>query len=298
MKTGPLALLPLLALVVPVSSPQVTFQARADAVLVDVAVTRDRAPVPGLTKDRFTLTDNGLAQEVLDVTLETALPLDVSLVVDTSVSVAGPARTHILSSVKDIAGFLRPDDHLQLFSINGDIETAPPDAFYRTVAQQWRGSLADGGTPLFDAVALAAMHASAPGRRHAVIALTDGVDTSSLLPEGSVQAILRRADATLDCVEVAALPHLWVMGFAVGKEFPAAFDREAASFFEDSGGRYVKVQPEMDFISQIRSLLDELRQRYLLRYVPAGVDKPGWHDLHVTVTGGTYDVRARKGYQK
>jgi VWFA-related protein len=293
-----LVLLPVLVSATPVLSRQAAFRARTDAVFVDVAVTRDRVPVPGLTKDRFALTDNGVPQEILDATLESAMPLDLSLVVDTSVSVAGGARNRILSSVKSIAGFLRADDHLQLFSVNGDVESAPPQSFYRTVTEQDRGSLADGGTPLFDAVALAAMHDSAPGRRHVVVALTDGVDTSSLLPESAVQAVLRRADATLDCIEVAPLPHMWVMGFAAGKPFPAAFDIEAANFFGDSGGRSMKFQPETDFTGEIHALLDELRQRYLLRYIPTGVDKPGWHDLHVDIPGGGFDVRARKGYQK
>jgi hypothetical protein len=33
-------------------------------------------------------------------------------------------------------------------------------------------------------------------------------------------------------------------------------------------------------------IIDDFRTAYVLRYTPKGVDKPGWHDLKVTLSRG------------
>src|SRR5580765_5601732 len=70
------------------SVPQTTFRSGVEVVELDVSVTRGGVPVAGLTARDFALTDNGAAQEVASVTLE-KLPLSVTMVLDTSQSVAG-----------------------------------------------------------------------------------------------------------------------------------------------------------------------------------------------------------------
>jgi Ca-activated chloride channel family protein len=280
---------------------QVTFRATADAVLVDVSVTHNRVPVTNLTVQDFELLDDGVPQDLVDASLEETMPLNLSLVVDSSTSVAGAARNSILASVRAIGGLLTASDRLRLLSVDGDIRETTPDVFYQTVEAQERGHLADGGTPLYDAVTFAAMTNAAPGYRPVVLVLTDGVDTNSVLPETSSTAILERTDSTLYCVEVAEWPHLWVLEFAKnggGVPVQLTYDLRNSAVFDDSGGRHVVVRPEDDFVAAVRDLLAGLRSRYLLRYIPRGVDRPGWHALRVRTKHGTYDMRARRGYQR
>ena len=54
------------------------FRAETDVVSVVTAVYRGRQPVDGLTASDFALTDNGVLQEIAQVSSE-ALPVDVSL---------------------------------------------------------------------------------------------------------------------------------------------------------------------------------------------------------------------------
>ena len=42
----------------------------------------------------------------------------------------------------------------------------------------------------------------------------------------------------------------------------------------------------------------DFRTRYLLSYVPAGVEPTGWHRLEVKVKGRDATVKARRGYQR
>ena len=56
----------------------------------------------------------------------------------------------------------------------------------------------------------------------------------------------------------------------------------------------------MDFGAPVgaafKQAVSDFRTSYVLRYVPAGVSREGWHDITVRVKKGTYEVRARKGY--
>ena len=73
----------------PAQDPAPVFRAGADLVTVEASVRRDRRAVVGLTAADFELLDNGVAQEISDVTYE-KLPIDVTVVLDVSSSVTGP----------------------------------------------------------------------------------------------------------------------------------------------------------------------------------------------------------------
>ena len=60
----------------PAQDPAPVFRASADVVSVEASVRRDRRPVVGLTAADFTLLDNGVQQQITDVSYE-KLPIDV-----------------------------------------------------------------------------------------------------------------------------------------------------------------------------------------------------------------------------
>src|SRR5687767_280239 len=59
------------------------FRSGIDAVRVDVSVMNGATAVPNLTRANFELTDNGVAQAIDDVSVDT-VPLDLTMVLDTS----------------------------------------------------------------------------------------------------------------------------------------------------------------------------------------------------------------------
>jgi hypothetical protein len=67
---------------------------------------------------------------------------------------------------------------------------------------------------------------------------------------------------------------------------------------EASGGLFVPLSTQQPFVPTCMAILEELRARYMLSYVPQGVSTGGWHDLAVHVTSGRYEVRARRGYRR
>ena len=103
---------------------QAIFRARTESVAISASVKRGNAPVANLTANDFKLTDNGVAQSIEAVTIE-SVPLDVTLFMDTSGSTAG-SLDRMKSNVISIAKMLRPDDQFRLLTIGLSVDTPVP----------------------------------------------------------------------------------------------------------------------------------------------------------------------------
>jgi VWFA-related protein len=277
-------------------------RAASDAVLVDVSVRQGRQPVSGLGRANFVLKDNGVMQPLDDVATE-SLPIDVSLVVDTSASVAGATRARLLSCVETMGGFLDRKDRLQVLTARGGVRFESSADFSRRLSTDESGALADGGTALFDALALTLMQPPSLERRHLVIALTDGVDTNSVVPDSALRAIVERSDAVVYIINVVEAPRAWTDVSTATRDETSVpgtvFDLTASMVTRVSGGRLPNFGATESLADRLSGVLTDFRTRYLLRYTPRGVSGAGWHALQVEVVGaGSDDVRTRKGYRR
>lgn len=274
------------------------FRVSADAVLVDVAVSRGKAPVRGLTPADFEVRDNKVVQHI-DSLWTDEVPIDLSLMIDASASVIGDARTRIADGAGQIARLLRPGDALQVVVAGDRLERVTPEDVKAVVASRPM-YLNDGGTALYDGLTVLLMQRSRPGRRHVILALTDAVDTSSVVSEWALRDTAARSDASAYMIALFDPAHVRAFGFVYPVEgiFPTTFDQTVSGLVEASGGRFVPLSIEQPFVPACMAILDELRARYTLSYVPQGVVTAGWHDLAVQVTSGRYEVRARRGYRR
>ena len=95
------------------ATQQPTFRAAVDVARIDVSVMNGLSPVSGLTRDHFVITDNGVAQSVDAVSMDTA-PLDLTLVLDTSASMRLDRIKQLIEASKTLVKGLRPDDQASL----------------------------------------------------------------------------------------------------------------------------------------------------------------------------------------
>jgi hypothetical protein len=86
-----------------------------EVVTVDVSVTRADAPVLGLAADDFVVTDNGIQQRIDTVTVA-PVPLSVTLVLDTSLSVAGARLDSLIRASELAVNNLRTNDYVSLIT--------------------------------------------------------------------------------------------------------------------------------------------------------------------------------------
>ena len=298
MTRRPVIALLLTGLLVSVSGQErATFRSGAVVVTVNVSVHAGNNPVRGLGPGDFDLTDNGVPQRVVEVGQED-VPVDVTLVIDTSGSMSTRfAREK--SDARRVAALLSPSDRYQLVTIGTYAREAVP--WQAAGAIPSLDPLPVGGvTASNDALLVALMSRTQPGRRHLVVAMTDGRDNISSVDAPTLLEVARRSDAVLHVV----LPR---SGWFSPRE------SDTSRYFE----RWMPYRrPDVGLLEQaarvtggewhgsgsgtveaFRRVYTEFRRGYVLRFVPSGVSAPGWHDLRVSVPRcPTCSVAARKGY--
>jgi VWFA-related protein len=267
---------------------QPVFRGGVDGVSVPVSVRKGNAAVPGLTSKDFELQDNGVPQTITAFTVE-ALPIDVTLLLHVSRSIAGYRLEWLKSSVTETSARLKSDDRLRLIAVQHRLREFVP--FQPGGARPSLESLtAGGGTSLYDALTAAMIRASEPDRRQLIVAFTTGIDTISIVDQKTAEAVAGLADAVV---------HLVVpVGGSSSVRKSALADAAAplGSLVARTGGQIFATDIDKPMGGAFTQAIDEFRTSYVLRYVPSGVPRGGWHDIAVTVKGGPYDVRARKGY--
>jgi len=274
------ALIALAGLVVAVALPAAqTFSSRIEAVRVDVLVTANGRPVPGLTPADFEVLDNGVRQTV-DLASFEQIPLNVVLALDMSASLQGLRLGHLQAAGTTVVDGLKPGDRAALVTfghivfanqaLTGDLDRVRAGLF------QNRG---EGLTSLVDAVHAGMLIGESDVGRSLLIVFSDGVDTSSWLTAESVLETARRGDVV-------------VYGVEVGQR-RASFPRDLT---EATGGRLFAVESTKDLSATFSTILEEFRNRYLISYSPRGVSGSGWHRLDVRVRNRGAAVKARPGY--
>ena len=305
------------------SGQQQTFRAAADVVMVDVSVRQGGQPVTGLAAADFVVLDNGVRQDIERVEAST-VPIDLTVVTDVSYKHADVMKT-LRSDLAELATNLRPADRIRVLTFDDHVREVVPLQPARqpvTLSFEPRGHQAS----LMDAIIMALATPVDPDRRHVVILRTRGTDTISLTAVGRLRDVAASTDAQLHVVldEMIVFEERGLRAFRC-----ALMDRclPTDSFWQPfrrtsqlvSNGRLVlspfgllleeaatltggKIHVTEVFraptvISTFDKAFEAFRQSYVLRYVPKGVKRDGWHTITVTVPAQrSAEIRARRGY--
>jgi VWFA-related protein len=274
---------------------QAVFKARTDVVAISASVKRGNAPVPNLQAADFRLTDNGVAQSIDAVTVE-SVPLDVTLMMDTSGSTAG-ALDRMKKNVVAIAGMLRPDDRFRLLTIGLSVEVPVPWQRAGTPIRLDMKAI-PGISLVYDAMFVGLTHQPEAGRRHLMVAMTDGRDCGSVLDGARMLDAAGRSETVLH----------WIYVSADGESDPYSIpawctpnDAGETDFMAQTAARTGGDSHRSRFgdpaVRTFAQILDEFRQSYVLRYSPQGVTGRGWHAVTVQVPAQpALTIKARSGY--
>ncbi len=268
---------------------QTPFRSGVDVVAVDVSVRDGSKPITNLTATDFEIRDNGVVQVATDASYGKLL-VDLTIVLDTSLSVDGPTLQALLAAVGQTMQSLRTDDRVQLIALSGQVHqlqgfTSDAHAVSLALAQITPG----GTTSILDALAVSLVGASEPARRHLILLFTDGVDTTSTLEEPTLLDLAERTNTAISLVvPIDPLATIRTPDFSNGF---------FGTLSDATGGSILVTKNGGDITSAFRKILDEFRTSYVLHFTPKGVENAGVHELAVRVTkSGHFDVRARKNY--
>lgn len=279
--------------------PQIPFRAGVDLVSLNVTVTESATRyVTDLTADDFSVFEDGVKQDVTFFS-RTNLPIALALLLDTSASM----DTKLPTAQEAAIGFakrLRPQDLAEV--IDFDSRVIVLQNFTNSASElevAIKKTSAGGSTSLYNAVYIALKDlkkAVAKNteeiRRQAIVVLSDGEDTSSLLPFEEVLDLAKRSETAIYAIGLRAPdgPGTTTKGFKEAEFVLRQFAQEtgARSFFpsqlSDLAGIYGQIS-------------DELSSQYTVGYTSRNPKRDGsWRRVVVRVNRPNLTSRTKLGY--
>jgi Ca-activated chloride channel family protein len=272
------------------SSGVIHVQSNLVNILVSV-IDANGEPVADLTQDAFDLSENGLPQKIERFEAQTDRPLDLALMIDSSLSEIKELQFETDAAARFIAQVVRPDDRVGIFEF---ADTVTQLASFSGNVPQLQAAVRrvtpGDGTALYDAVYLGsdALGKAPSDRRKVLILITDAGETTSRADFETARRAALRAEALLYTIVIRPVKN------ENGRN--TAGEHALETIADGTGG--AMYYP--DEISQLDAIFDrinrELRTQYRLGYYPQPRPPQGvYRSIEVRVKGN-YKVRYRKSY--
>src|SRR5882672_7064293 len=272
-----------------------TFKVDVKLVNVFVTVTDEHgAPIAGLKKDDFELVEDDKAQKIALFDKESALPLNIILAIDTSLSTRKDLPLELASARRFVHAILRPVDVLSLYGFSetvSDLTGFTPDlrVIDRAIDHLRLGS----ATALYDALFLGSEALEPRQGRKVMVVITDGGDTMSKV---NYQEAVRAAET-----DEAILYSIIVVPIEASAGRDTGGEHALIQLSADTGGKYFYASSLSQLDEAFRKISDELRTQYLLSYYPSQrLSDSDFRRIQVKVKGmpsdSSFKVRHRTGY--
>jgi Ca-activated chloride channel family protein len=260
-------------------------------VLVSVLDEHNR-PAPDLPREAFTLLEESVEQKIEVFEPETQLPLDLALMVDSSLSAHKEIAFEEDAAAHFIRQVLRPGDRLGVFAVDENVtQIAAFSDNVATLQSAVHHLPAGAGTSIYDAILLAATSLARRGedRRRVIILVTDAGETTSRADFNAARKEAVRSGSLLYTIVIRPVKNESGRNTAGEHALETITDTMGgAMFFPDSAS-------ELDAIFD--RINRELRTQYRLGYYPTPRGPANsYRQIEVKVNGNKYQVRHRKSY--
>jgi Ca-activated chloride channel homolog len=283
----------------PVSDPQDgaaqrgQIKVKVDLVSILASVLDDRnRPAPDLPVEAFQIYEEGVRQKIEVFESETKLPLDLALMIDSSLSANMEIGFEKEAAAHFIRQVLRPGDRLSVFDFDENVTQLAGFSDNIPALQSAVRKIPPGsGTSIYDAILLGAQALERRGenRRRVIVLITDGGETTSHTDFDATRKEAVRSGALLYTIVIRAVKN------ESGRN--TAGEHALETITETTGGDmfYPDAPRELDVIFD---LIDrELRTQYRLGYYPNPRGPANtYRNIEVKVLNGEYHVRSRKMY--
>ncbi|MGE5206002.1 MAG: VWA domain-containing protein [Chlamydiota bacterium] len=269
---------------------------RVNVKLVNVFATvvdQNGAPVGGLTKQDFTVFEDGKPQKIAVFNRESGLPLSIVLEVDTSLSTYKDLHLELESARRFARTILRPVDALALFQFSEIVdELTPFTSDLKRIDNGISRVRPGAATAMYDALYLGARALSRRQGRKVLVVITDGGDTVSTTDYQQALRAAQEAEAIV--YSIIVVPIEADAGRDIGGE------HALIQLSRDTGGKYFYASGINQLDEAFRKISDELRTQYLLAYYPSErLSDSDFRRIKILVNkpaGNDWTVRARTGY--
>ncbi|BCS36017.1 hypothetical protein TBR22_A52540 [Luteitalea sp. TBR-22] len=283
----------------PGQAPVATFRSGVSLVSVN-AVVKDRRgrPVRNLTRDDFTVFENGAARPIVDFGFSDEGPVSFGVLVDQSGSMT---LSNNLDAAREVirhllAWFDAGKDEVALFAFDQRLrEVQPFTSDASAVTDALPKLSAYGTTALYDAIASTAERLEKrPTPRRALVVVTDGLDTVSTKTVQDVSGIASAIDVPVYVVVVMSPSNHPDRGGSPLRADGEPITTRLANLAYWTGGDMLIASTPAETSQIARRLVVDLRHQYQLAFESSA--KAGWHQVAVRTRNPDLQVRARSGY--
>jgi Ca-activated chloride channel homolog len=272
---------------------QTTFHVDVKLVNIFVNVTdKDGGIVGGLSKGDFAIFEDNRAQQIAYFDRESAMPLNLTLAIDTSGSVHKDMSDEAGAAKRFVRAILRPQDQMSVLQFADTVRILTP--FTNKVASIDRSLdhlQPDWSSAVYDAICEGSTMLGGKDGRKVLVIISDGEDTAkSSTYEQALEAALRDEVMIYSLIDV---PIEADAGRSTGGE------HALITLAEQTGGKHFYVS-DGGLDKAFAQVSDDLRTQYVLGYYPKN-QEPGkdFHRIVVTIPRAApdeYNVRNKAGY--
>jgi Ca-activated chloride channel family protein len=275
----------------------------ADLVTVITSVTDPAGnQVNDLAQSDFEIFEDEVPQQIAGFYREGQIPLRLIFLFDTSSSIRHRFDFEQRAAARFFRQVMQQDDQAALMSVSITPTSRPHiENPFSSNVDDLINSLsrlrAEGATPLYDSMVMAAEYLRPAEGRHVMVVLSDGSDTASAASLAQALAEVQKADAVIYGVHSTGVA-------------PSANVQDLAGEFvlkamcEDTGGRaffppvYDEQKKETRDLDEIyRRIAAEVRAQFVITYYSNAQPKPGtFRSIRIEVKRPGLQVRARRGY--
>ena len=274
------------------TTAQAPFRGGIDLVSLNVTVSDGQRYVTDLEEADFEIFEDGIKQQTTFFS-RVQQPIALAVLLDTSASMEGKLETAQEAAI-GFARRIRPADVMEVIDFDSQVTilqgfTNDVPALERAIRQ----ATINGSTSLYNAIYISLKDlkkARAGGdiRREAIVVLSDGDDTSSLIDYDEVLDVAKRSNTAI---------------YAIGlKQHGPARDFRQAEFVlkqlaQETGGRAIFPATVAELPKIYEQISQELSSQYALGYVSKNQARNGaWRRLSVRIGRQGLVGRTRLGY--
>jgi len=278
---------------------QPSFRAGVELVSLNVIVTEGGGKyVTDLAQEDFNIFEDGVKQDVTFFN-KSNLPIALALLLDTSASMDVKLSTAQAAAI-GFAKRLRPQDLAEV--IDFDSRVVVLQTFTNSASEiesAIHKTVAGGSTSLYNAIYIALKDlkkAVAKNvdeiRRQAIVVLSDGEDTSSLLPFEEVLDLSKRSETAIYAIGLRSPEN----GSLQSKGFREA-EFVLRQLAQETGGRAFFPNQINELSGVYGQISDELSSQYTVGYTPRNPKRDGsWRRVIVRVNRPNTTARTKQGY--
>jgi len=268
---------------------------RANVQLVNVftnVTDATGAIVGGLSRDDFSVTEDGRPQRIAVFERQSEIPLNLVLAIDTSGSVRKDLPLEQEAARRFVHALLRSQDQMSLLEFSTQVRQVVGFTNQAKNIDRGLSSLRGGpATALYDAIFLASQNLAPRQGRKVLILVTDGGDTADTVTYAEALEQAMRGEVMV--YSIIDVPIAASAGRDTGGE------HALITLAEQTGGKYFYATAS-GLDKAFAQVSDDLRTQYLIGYYPAK-QAPGvtFHHIRVTVPRAAeeaFQIRYRTGY--